>query len=217
VSILGIIASSKLGIAPIVPSFESIATETLSALTPSVTFSSIPATFTHLQLRCLVARSSRNRIAGSGADLKISYNWIVQLNYSFHSIITGLGANPVQAAAGANATSGNYQTLTKNTKRTNTAATDIFAGMVSCRYFRLYKHIRINTKQLSSLDGYDRNGAGEISSFSRVIWYASPACNHKYYNYRQQRQRLNLNHTHQFALYGIKERIMPAWQLLMSR
>ena len=188
-SILGIIASSKLGIAPIVPSFESIATETLSASTPSVTFSSIPATFTHLQLRCLV-RS--DRIGGNGADLKIKFNGS-STDYAFHDL-TGLGANPVQVGAGASAVAISLQRIASD----NTAAANIFAGMVIdiLDYTSTSKN-----KTVRSLGGYDRNGAGEIS-LSSGLWYASPAAI----------TSIELTTTattefksySQFALYGIK-------------
>jgi len=48
-TILGIIASSKLVAAP--PGFESIQTQTLTGTQASISFTGIPGTFTHLQLR----------------------------------------------------------------------------------------------------------------------------------------------------------------------
>jgi N-methylhydantoinase A/oxoprolinase/acetone carboxylase beta subunit len=53
--ILGIIASSKLSA---VGDFESIATVTVGGT--SITFSSIPSTYTHLQIRILVSGPANN-------------------------------------------------------------------------------------------------------------------------------------------------------------
>jgi hypothetical protein len=81
--ILGVIASSRL-VAPLVGDFESIATVTVGSggSLPMWIFTSIPATYSHLQLR-LMARSSRNQNAGYAV---ISYNSDTSTNYSYHSL-----------------------------------------------------------------------------------------------------------------------------------
>ena len=76
--ILGIIASSMLGVTS---SYESIATTTVGALgASSVTFSSIPSTYKHLQLRW-IARS--NRVAAQDfVDIRLNSD--TGANYSAH-------------------------------------------------------------------------------------------------------------------------------------
>jgi large repetitive protein len=155
----------------------------------SVEFTSIPATFTNLQLRCLV-RSDRS--IGDGADLKIKFNGS-STDYAFRDL-TGLGANPVQASAGTSAVAIGLQRIASD----NTAAANIFAGMVIdiLDYTSTSKN-----KTVRSLGGYDRNGGGEIS-LSSGLWYASPAAI----------TSIELTTTaatefksySQFALYGIK-------------
>jgi hypothetical protein len=77
--IFGVTASSnmstKLG------SFESIATTVLTGSTSDVTFSSIPATYTHLQLRMII----KNHTANSNAT-RLQFNSDTAGNYSFHNL-----------------------------------------------------------------------------------------------------------------------------------
>ena len=84
-SILGIIASSKLGVAPIVPSFESIATVSVGGGgAASAEFTSIPATYSHLQLR-IIART--NRPATENNDyLNVRFNSDTGNNYARHRL-----------------------------------------------------------------------------------------------------------------------------------
>ena len=84
-SILGIVASSKLVASG---SYESIATFTLGSST-TVTFSSIPSTYKHLQIRYL-ARSARTGAATD--DLAIRLNSDSGANYARHRLF-GDGAS----------------------------------------------------------------------------------------------------------------------------
>jgi len=85
--VLGIIASSKLVVPP--PAFESIATATPSG-NSTFTFSSIPGTYQHLQIRALVKHSSN--IEGS-RDLWLRFNSDTGSNYASH-LLSGLGGTP---------------------------------------------------------------------------------------------------------------------------
>ena len=78
--ILGVIASSRL-VAP-VGDFESIATTTLGTNTASVTFSSIPATYTHLQIR-FIARDTRAVLL---EGFVVQFNGDTAGNYSDHTL-----------------------------------------------------------------------------------------------------------------------------------
>ena len=78
--IIGILASQQ--IAQNLGSFESIATQTLASNTASVTFSSIPSTYKHLQIRFL-GRSTR---AAADANIRLQMNGDTATNYSMHDL-----------------------------------------------------------------------------------------------------------------------------------
>ncbi len=93
--ILGIIASSKFGD---VGDYESIATVSVgSGGSSSISFTSIPATYTHLQVRGIV-RSNR---ADTGDDIKINFNGVTTTSYSSH-IVGGNGSITYGYGAGSN-------------------------------------------------------------------------------------------------------------------
>lgn len=70
-------------------SFESIATTTVGAGgTGTITFSSIPSTYTHLQIRCM-AQTNRGSVSYDGG--KTIFNGDTASNYSTHNL-TGTGA-----------------------------------------------------------------------------------------------------------------------------
>lgn len=95
--IIGIMASSISG--NIVPAaFESIQTILVTSNTASITFTSIPSTYKHLQVR-MVARSNQFSVPG----LRIRFNSDAASNYSFHSL-AGNGSTTF-SGANANATS----------------------------------------------------------------------------------------------------------------
>jgi hypothetical protein len=185
--ILGIIASSISGNLD-AGDFESIATTTLATTAATVTFTSIPATFTHLQIRCLI-RS--NRASGDGADLKVKFNGS-STDYAFHDLF-GDGASAT-AASGTSATSISLQRIASD----NTAGANIFAGMVIdiLDYTSTSKN-----KTVRSLGGYDNNGDGDIA-LSSGLWYASPAAITSIE--LTTTATTSFKQYSQFALYGIR-------------
>jgi hypothetical protein len=93
--------------------FESIATVTLSGNQATVSFTSIPSTYQHLQIRA-IARTDR---AGTGDAVKMTVNSDTGSNYSAHQLFgigstTGAGAQTnaalifIERFSGATATSG---------------------------------------------------------------------------------------------------------------
>lgn len=73
------------------PTYEAIATTTLATAAASITFSSIPADYTHLQIRGV----SRSTTSGNGSDgLYVQVNTDTGTNYSRH-YLTGTGASAV--------------------------------------------------------------------------------------------------------------------------
>jgi len=91
--ILGILASAITGNL-VVPAYESIQTIPVTTTTPSITFSAIPATYTHLQVRGLLRNTRTSDRSGSPA---MRFNGDTGANYFYHRMY-GDGA-----AAGADA------------------------------------------------------------------------------------------------------------------
>jgi hypothetical protein len=153
--ILGIIASS---IPKVTNSYESIATTTLGTTTATITFSSIPATYKHLQVRGII-----NTNAGTNNwGLRIRLNSDTGSSYTHHNL-RGDGANP-SAEGYANQS---YMYLDR------AAPTDanIFGGVVID--FLDYTNTNKYTT-MRGLAGQDRNGAGQIS-FNSGLWMNTAA------------------------------------------
>jgi hypothetical protein len=82
------------------PSFESIQTVTLSSNASSITFSSIPSTYTHLQIRY-----TAKNVSGGITDMYMSMNGDSGLNYSKHWLFTFDGGGPYTSTS---TSSGNF-------------------------------------------------------------------------------------------------------------
>ena len=130
-------------------SFESIATNTVgSGGVSSVTFSSIPSTYTHLQIRATV----RGGFVGSEEQFKIRFNGSTS-GYSSHWI-EGDGAS-----ASAGNTWGDAEILLRYVSAGGTSAS-IFGVLVLdiLDYANTSKNTVIRT-----LMGYDKNGGGRAT------------------------------------------------------
>ena len=185
--ILGIYASQISGhlFAPS-GAYDSIATTTVgSGGTASVTFSSIPSTYTHLQVRYL-ARSTR---ANTADNLKMTLN--SSTTYAWHYIY-GDGASPVAGGAST------QTSMLIGNLCGGTATSGIFAGGVLdiLDYTSTSKN-----KTIRGLSGVDRNGSGEVF-FDSGLDYSTPAAvtSITFSSWNSA----NLAEYSQFALYGIK-------------
>ena len=183
--ILGITASSISGNL-FTSNYESISTVTVgSGGSSSVTFSSIPATYTHLQVRGIV-RSTR---ALSQAGVSFRLNSDTNTNYSFH----GLVGNGSSASSYGFATQ-NYANIGE--MPADNAASGIFGSLVidilDYKDTNKYKTVRL-------LTGQDRNGAGETGLFSG-LWRNTNAIT----AITIFENASNIAEYSQFALYGIK-------------
>jgi hypothetical protein len=186
--ILGIIASSISGNLD-AGDFESIATVSVgSGGAASVTFSSIPATYTHLQVRCLMKKAG----AGNDSFSLLTFNNDSGLNYASHYLL-GTGA---AVAAGANAPSVNsiFAGVTWGTGSSVSASAFSTAIIDVLDYAATTKY-----KTARTLTGIDGNGAGQVDLTSG-LWMNTAAIN-----------RLditgnggNFNQYSSFALYGIR-------------
>ena len=185
-SILGIIASSKL--TAVVGDFESIATVTVgSGGAPYVEFTSIPGTFTHLQIRGI--HRSTATTPGAFYAIKYQYNGDTGSNYTYHYIVgTGSAAN---AFAGTSQSDGWAGVCTSD---------GITASVYSAGVIDILDYANTNKyKTMRLLNGTDANGSGE-AFFMSSLWMSTSAIT----SIKLYPNTLNwAQHSH-FALYGIK-------------
>jgi hypothetical protein len=161
--ILGIWASQNYSRYSLPTSFESIATATVgSGGSSTITFSSIPSTYTHLQLRG-IAREK----AGSGSLYNLmfaTFNSDTGSNYSYH-YLRGSGS-AAAAGAGASQTSMSFGGIEQGDNTASTFGANVI-DILDYANTNKYKTIR-------SLFGYDANGSGYIV-FSSDAWRSTSA------------------------------------------
>lgn len=168
-------------------SFESIATVTLSSGASSITFSSIPQTYKHLQIRC-ISRDSRPATALN--------NWHLQLNsdsgtnYSVQSLFTD--SSTVTAAADPNLSKTDYFIQPSANATPNVFQASIW-DILDYSSTSKYKTIRV-------LGGYDNNGSGRIN-FSGAGWRSFDGVTSLTFT---NSSNSNFNGYSSYALYGIK-------------
>jgi hypothetical protein len=154
----GVIASSG-GVAS---SFESIFSSTLSSSQSSVVWSSIPQTFTHLQIRITALTTASTiqpqmRVGNGSVD--------TGANYSRHSLY----GNGAAAAAYGAASVNQYVIGGLDTGMNTTNPYVCVIDLLNYTSTNMYKTVR-------SLSGTDRNGSGEIGLHSGV-WMSTSAIN----------------------------------------
>ena len=176
--ILGIIASQNYP--RITSSYESIATVTVgSGGASDVTFSSIPSTYTHLQIRAL----HKNSGAGYGFDVQLNGD-TTSGRYTIHSIL-GDSSSMSTASNGSTSFGRFYSTSTQ----WGTAIIDIL------------DYTNTNKKRtVRGVCGYDSNGSGVLSLSSFLYTQTTAVSSIKCFpaggNTWSQYSK--------FALYGIK-------------
>lgn len=189
--ILGIIASANQGQFISYSAYDSIATVTVgSGGSSSITFTSIPSTYKHLQIRGI----SRINTTATGA----SYN-LLQFNsdttggnYYEHDL-AGTGAIVVgQAYAGQNGEGVYFGESTRNN-----LTSGIFCANISdiLDYTNTSKY-----KTVRTLTGWDANGSGEVY-FQSNLWMSTSAVTSITIN--PVATKAFTQYT-SFALYGIK-------------
>jgi hypothetical protein len=153
-------ASNSVVVASVDPgSYFPIATTTLATTASSITFSSIPATYKHLQVR-LSASSSISQ------DIFFQLNGDTGNNYARHYMY-GSGASPAAAGATVPAASGSLGYVSANTD----------ASIFGTAIFDLLDYASTNKyKTTRSLTGYDNNSAGLIVLYSG-LWQNTAAVN----------------------------------------
>jgi hypothetical protein len=180
--ILGVIASANQGQFIVYTDYESIATVTASGSTGVVTFSSIPSTYQHLQVR-FIGRSA------SDTEVKITCNSDTGANYARH-LVYGDGST---TGAGANASQSNMR-IAYTTNATNPA--NVYAANV----IDILDYANTNKyKTFRSMTGVDVNGAGGYIQLSSGLWQSTTAINSLTFTLTDNYTSLS-----NFALYGIK-------------
>lgn len=173
------------GIPASADSYESIATALGTGSSGTITFSSIPSTYKHLQIRAL----GRGTFADNNTFPNIRFNGDSGSNYSWH-ILDGNGSS-VSAGSGVSQTSAGVPTFTAGNSTAN-----IFGVMV----MDVLDYANTNkNKTVRYLGGHDQNGVG-ILRFGSGSWYNTTSINSISFIVNSQNWATN---TH-FALYGIK-------------
>jgi hypothetical protein len=187
--ILGIWASAQQG-ALAVGDYESIATTTVSTAVSSVTFSSIPSTYTHLQIRW-IARDSGT--TNSFRAIKLQFNSDTGANYSQHilfsdgSAVQGYSATS-DDSAGTDGVAGIIPDAQKTASTFAAGVWDILDYGNTSKY-----------KTAKLLVGCDLNGSGRMS-LSSGLWMNTNAIT----SITLTDNNDNFVQYSQFALYGIK-------------
>lgn len=170
-----------------VASFESIATANGDGSSGTITFSSIPSTFRHLQIRML----TRNNRAASFGSTYIACNSTTGTSYNYHALEAD-GANSA-AFGGADSANIYLGDLPGSSGLTNTMGVGIITIL---DYANTTKN-----KTFFAYTGFDFNGSGKVGLFSGTFRSTSAISS------------LEITHsttagwttTSTFALYGIKE------------
>jgi hypothetical protein len=196
--ILGTVASQFSG-KPF-SSFESIATITGISSGQTFSFSNIPQTFTHLQLRA-ISRVSLGSYTFSGYSMRVGNGSVdTGSNYSNHRIYTS-GNNSIFADAGANSSTLDGPFFTANNAIASNVAVTIM-DILDYNNTSKYKTFRMIT-------GFENNNSGDSGwtanatagiNFSSGAWRSTSAIDTISFSMGGSAQ----NSVQHFALYGIK-------------
>ncbi len=175
-----------LGVAASTNSYESIASASGTGSSGSITFSSIPSTYKHLQLRAI----GRSDYAGSNVQLAMRFNSDTATNYSTHNLI-GIGSGSGTATGTASTT---------YIEGGQMAGATLSASIYGVTIIDVLDYQDTNKFKTSrSLSGFDANGSGQVllssgawrstSAISSIVLLAGAG---------------NWTTDSRFALYGIK-------------
>ena len=150
------------GVAASTTAYESIATVTIgSGGSSTITFSSIPQTYSHLQIRAI----SRSNASGSDDYYKIRFNGDSGSNYRYDHYVGGDGSSVFAGTDGA----GTFNIL--NYGAGSTSGSNVYGVFV----YDILDYTSTNKNKTGrALAGLDRNGSGSLALFS-TLWYATPA------------------------------------------
>jgi hypothetical protein len=166
-------------------SYESIATQTLSSSQASITFSSIPSTYKHLQLR-IMSRTDRSGAALTNLFIQINGNSTTPYTHYLYG-------------DGSAASAGNFTDPTGEGAGYLPAA-NAGANMFGASIIDILDYTNTNKyKTIRTLGGLDLNGSGRVFLFSSADMTTTSTITQislsTAYNFTQ--------YSH-FALYGVK-------------
>jgi hypothetical protein len=166
-------------------SYESISTATVgSGGQASISFSSIPSTYKHLQIRGIA------RTSAGGESIRLRFNSDTASNYANHELY-GTGSGSGAAYGEANVTSAFADYFAPSTAGSNTFGVGII-DILDYSNTNKFKTVR-------TLSGYDNNGSGAIVLNSN-LWRSTSAIDTVLLYFGGG----NLTQYSSFALYGIK-------------
>jgi len=173
------------GVAVSASSYESIATATGTGSSGTITFSSIPSTYSHLQVRIL----GRSDAAFVTQTAVLTVNNDTGANYAYHS----LSGDGTSVSVGGTASSSNIP-------RIFSVANNATASIMSVGIIDIHDYASTTkNKTVRIWTGDDRNGSGR-TALSSGLWINTSAIN----RVDITTQVGNWTTASTFALYGIK-------------
>jgi hypothetical protein len=178
-----VLGSFSTGVEASTSSYESIASATGTGSSGTISFTSIPSTYSHLQIRGIAYDA-----AGIGYTVKIQFNGDTGSNYAYH-VLLGTGA---VAAAGVSSTPTESIAIINNTGTITNALPATIVDVIDYANTSKYKTARI-------FDGYEKNASGGNIEFRSGLWMSTSAINRV-----DIKMDGNFATNTTFALYGIK-------------
>lgn len=164
--------------------YDALATINITANTSSITFTNIPQTYKHLQIREI----SRNTRAAAASNNYINFNGDYGANYSWH----GMDGN----GSSINVYSGANQSLMLGLSVSNSSTANTFSASI---YDILDYANTTKYKTMRILSGWDANGSGSMTFWSGN--WRNTAGLTMFSMYAQSGDYMPGS---QFALYGVK-------------
>ena len=177
---------------PVMTAFESIATTTVGAGgTSTITFSSIPNGYKHLQIRGI----ARADVSGSASQAQLQINGDTSLSsYAFHSIVSS--GTAVASYGYPTGILPSMSPVLRGTGNTNTA------NAFGVTIFDILDYASTTkNKTVRTLTGYSSSATGEVQHNSGV-WLSNSAVTSLTISWQDTSQKF-MQYS-QFALYGIK-------------
>lgn len=176
-------------------SYDSIATVTVgSGGTSVITFSSIPSTYKHLQIRG-IGRASTSQSATALADIRVRFNEDGNTNYARHRLLADGGSVSVGTATDQD------QIPFSSVLPRSTSAGGIFGSFVIdiLDYQNTNKY-----KTVKFFGGGDLNGSGGIISLQSALWRSNNAISSMTFTFETDSNPNPNAQYSKIALYGIK-------------
>jgi hypothetical protein len=184
-SVLGSFSS---GVAASTSSYESIASATGTGSSATITFSSIPSTYKHLQIRW-IARSTFS--SSSAIAIKVYVNSDTGANYAYHQIF----------GDGVSATATGSASQTEISLGGACAGNSMTSGIMGTGILDIADYASTSkTKTLRLTTGIDSNTSAGSIRLSSALWNSTTAMS----SISFETNNGNFGTTSTFALYGIK-------------